>query len=139
MYSKLGTDNKPYIMEISPRGGGNRLSEMMRFATGVDMITAAVRAAVGDSVEIEQRPLDGFWADIIVHADKTGVLKGIEISPEIEAKIKEKDFWFKEGDSVKAFQSARDAIGTLVLRFESSDELEYAITHQRAWLNVIVK
>ena len=137
--TRIGTDNKPYIMEISPRGGGNRLSEMMRFATGVDMITAAVRAAVGDSVEIEQRPLDGFWAEIIVHADKTGVLKGIEISPEIEAKIKEKDFWFKEGDSVKAFQSARDAMGTLVLRFESSDELEYAITHQRAWLNVIVK
>jgi biotin carboxylase len=137
--TRVGTDGKPYIMEISPRGGGNRLSEMMRFATGVDMITAAVRAAVGDSVEIEQKPLDGYWAEIIVHADKTGSLEGIEIAPEIEPNVKEKDFWFKKGDSVKEFQSARDAIGTLVLRFDDPEKLEYAITHQREWLKVVVK
>ena len=137
--TRVGADDKPYIMEISPRGGGNRLSEMMRFATGVDMITAAVRAAVGDSVKIEQKPLDGYWAEIIVHADKTGSLEGIEIAPEIEPNVKEKDFWFKKGDSVKEFQSARDAIGTLVLRFDDPEKLEYAITHQREWLKVIVK
>lgn len=137
--TRVGTDGKPYIMEISPRGGGNRLSEMMRFATGVDMITAAVRAAVGDPVEIEQKPLDGSWAEIIVHADKTGTLEGIDITPEIEPNVKEKDFWFKEGDSVKEFQSARDAIGTLVLRFDNPEKLEYAITHQREWLKVLVK
>lgn len=43
-------------MEVSPRGGGNRLAEMLRFATGVDLITNAVRAAVGDDVtDIEQK------------------------------------------------------------------------------------
>ena len=137
--TRVGTDNKPYIMEISPRGGGNRLSEMMRFATGVDMITAAVRAAVGDPVEIDQKPLDGYWAEIIVHADKTGILEGYEIAPKIEPNVKEKDFWFKKGDTVKEFQSARDAIGTLVLRFDNLEKLEYAITHQREWLKVVVK
>lgn len=137
--TRVGVDNKPYIMEISPRGGGNRLSEMIRFATGVDMITAAVRAAVGDPVEIEQKPLDGYWAEIIVHADKTGTLANIEITPEIEPSVKEIDFWFKNGDAVKEFQSARDALGTLVLRFDDPEKLEYAITHQSEWLKVIVK
>jgi len=137
--TRVGTDGKPYIMEISPRGGGNRLSEMMRLATGVDMITAAVRAAVGDSVNIEQKPLDGCWAEIIVHADKTGILDHIEIAPEVESFVKEKDFWFKKGDAVKEFQSARDAIGTLVLRFDTAEKLEYAITHQSDWLHIIVK
>jgi len=137
--TRLGIDNKPYIMEISPRGGGNRLSEMMRFATGVDMITAAVRAAVGDTVEIVQKPLNGYWSEIIVHADKPGILEGIEIAPEIEPNVKEKDFWFKKGDVVKEFQSARDAIGTLVLRFDNSKDLEYSIAHQRDWLKVRVK
>lgn len=137
--TRVGTDGKPYIMEISPRGGGNRLSEMMRMATGVDMITGAVRAAVGDPVEIEQKPLDGSWAEIIVHADKTGFLDSIEIVPEMEPMVRERDFWFKKGDSVNAFQSARDAIGTLVLRFETQEELEYAITHQQEWLHIVVK
>ena len=61
--SRVGTDGKPYIMEVTPRGGGNRLAEMLRFASGVDMITAAVRAAVGDTIYgVEQKPYDGFWA-----------------------------------------------------------------------------
>lgn len=138
--TRVGTDGKPYIMEISPRGGGNRLSEMMRLATGVDMITAAVRGAVGDPVyDIEQKSLNGCWAEIIVHADNTGVLDGIEIVPEFESFVREKDFWFKKGDAVKEFQSARDAIGTLVLQFPSSEKLEYAITHQGEWLKVKVR
>lgn len=137
--TRVGTDGKPYIMEISPRGGGNRLSEMMRLATGVDMITAAVRAAVGDPVKIEQKSLEGYWAEIIVHADKTGILAGIEIAPEIERNVIERDFWFKNGDAVKEFQSARDAIGTLVLRFNSIETLEQAISHQRAWLKIVLK
>ena len=28
-YALLITDGKPYIMEVSPRGGGNRLSEIL--------------------------------------------------------------------------------------------------------------
>ena len=60
--TRIATDGKPYIMECTPRGGGNRLCEMLRYATGVDMITAQVRAAVGDSVEeIEQKPYNGHW------------------------------------------------------------------------------
>lgn len=138
--TRVGTDGKPYIMEISPRGGGNRLSEMMRFATGVDLITGAVRAAVGDPVfDIEQKPLNGCWAEIIVHADKTGILDRTEVEPEYEPYVVEKDFWFKRGDEVKEFQSARDAIGTLVVRFDDPEHLEYAITHQTEWLKIIVK
>ncbi|MBP5398633.1 MAG: ATP-grasp domain-containing protein [Bacteroidales bacterium] len=138
--TRVGTDGKAYIMEISPRGGGNRLSEMMRFATGVDMITAAVRAAVGDSVSgMEQKPLDGHWAEIIVHADKSGILDRVAIDPTMESYVHSKDFWFKQGDSVKEFKSARDAIGTMVLRFDDADKLESAITNQRNWLQVIVK
>lgn len=137
--TRVGTDGKAYIMEISPRGGGNRLSEMMRFATGVDMITAAVRAAVGDSVSgMEQKPLDGHWAEIIVHADKTGVLVDIVIAQEMESFVIEKDFWFKPGDEVREFQSARDAIGTLVLCFRTTNELEKAISNQKEWIRVIV-
>lgn len=138
--TRVGTDGKPYIMEVSPRGGGNRLSEMMRLATGVDMITAAARAAVGDPVYgVEQKPYNGFWAEIIVHAGKTGILDHIEIAPEVAPFVREKDFWFKKGDAVKEFQSARDAIGTLVLQFPSTEKLEKAITHQGEWLKVIVK
>lgn len=137
--TRIATDGKPYVMECTPRGGGNRLCEMLRYATGVDMITAQVRAAVGDSVEgVEQKPYNGHWAEIILHAPKAGHFAGIAINPKQKADVVEVDLWVKEGDRVEAFHGANDAIGTLVLKYENKEDLEYAVTHQSEWLKVIV-
>ena len=132
---------KPYIMELTPRGGGNRLCEMLRYATGVDMITAITRAMVGDPIldPIEQKPYNGHWAEIILHADKSGIYDHLDISKELPAEVVEEDLWVKQGDHVDSFEGANNAIGTLVLQFQTAEELEYAITHQREWLKVVVK
>lgn len=138
---RVAPNGKPYIMELTPRGGGNRLCEMLRYATGVDMITAITRAIVGDPIlePIEQKPYNGHWAEIILHADKDGIFDHLEISKELPAEIVEEDLWVVKGDKVEGFEGANNAIGTLVLNFNSAEELEYAITHQREWLKVIVK
>lgn len=137
---RVATNNKPYIMELTPRGGGNRLCEMLRYATGVDMITAITRAIVGDEPEaIEQKPYNGHWAEIILHADTDGEFVGLQIDPSLPAEVIEEDLWVKPGDFVHGFEAANDAIGTLVLRFENADDLEKAITNQGEWLKVIVK
>ena len=138
--TRIATDGKPYIMECTPRGGGNRLCEMLRYATGVDMITAQVRAAVGDPVgDIEQKPYNGHWAEVILHAPKAGRFAGVAINPKHKAEVVEVDLWVKEGDRVEAFYGANDAIGTLVLRFDDKNEMEYAITHLSEWLTIRVK
>ena len=137
--TRIGINGKPYIMELTPRGGGNRLCEMLRYATGVDMITAITRAVVGDSIDpIEQKPYSGHWAEIILHADKNGSFDHLEISEGLPAEIIEEDLWVKKGDKVKSFEGANNAIGTLVFQFRSAEELEYAITHQKEWLSVVV-
>ena len=138
---RVAPNGKPYIMELTPRGGGNRLCEMLRYATGVDMITAITRAMVGDPIlePIEQKPYNGHWAEIILHADESGVFDHLELSKDLPAEIVEEDLWVEKGDKVESFEGANNAIGTLVLNFNSAQELEYAITHQREWLKVIVK
>ena len=138
---RVAPNGKPYIMELTPRGGGNRLCEMLRYATGVDMITAITRAMVGDPIlePIEQRPYNGHWAEIILHADKEGLFDHLEISKDLPAKVVEEDLWVKKGDKVESFQGANNAIGTLVLKFQSAEELEKAITNQSSWLKVVVK
>lgn len=137
---RVSANGKPYIMELTPRGGGNRLCEMLRYATGVDMITAITRAIVGDEpAPIEQKPYNGHWAEIILHAEKDGIYQGIQIDQDLPAEIVEKDLWVKEGDSVHGFEGANDAIGTLVLRFENAEDLEKALLNQKEWLKVVVK
>ena len=137
---RVSTNGKPYIMELTPRGGGNRLCEMLRYATGVDMITAITRAIVGDEPElIEQKPYNGHWAEIILHAPCDGIFSGLEISETLSAEIIEKDLWVNPGDKVHGFEGANDAIGTLVLRFNNANDLEKALAEQNQWLRVIVK
>lgn len=137
---RVATNNKPYIMELTPRGGGNRLCEMLRYATGVDMITAITRAMVGDEpAVIEQKPYNGHWAEIILHADRDGEFVGLEIDTSLSAEVVEKDLWVSPGDFVRGFEAANDAIGTLVLKFNSQKELVEALNTQNDWLRVVTR
>lgn len=137
---RVAPNGKPYIMEMTPRGGGNRLCEMLRYATGVDMITAITRAIVGDPIlePIEQKPYNGHWAEIILHADKDGVFNRLEISKDLPAEVVEEDLWVVKGDKVESFAGANNAIGTLVLNFKTAEDLEKAILNQSDWLHVVV-
>ena len=137
---RVSPNGKPYIMELTPRGGGNRLCEMLRYATDVDMITAITRAIVGDSIQtsIEQKPYNGHWAEIILHAKKAGSFERLEINKNIPAKVVEEDLWVSKGEHVNLFEGANDAIGTIVLKFQSAVELEKTITNQSDWLRIVV-
>ena len=139
--TRIGVNGKPYIMEVSPRGGGNRLAEMIRFATGVDLITNAVRAAVEEEViEVAQKPYDGYWAEVVLHSDKEGVFQELLIDASIvNAKVVETDLWVKPGDCVREFRGANDAIGTLVLNFASESELVSALKELTRWITVKVQ
>lgn len=138
--TRVGTNGKPYIMELTPRGGGNRLCEMLRYATGVDMIAAITRAMVGDEPgHIEQKPYDGHWAEVILHADKSGIFQGLEIDPTMKAEVIEEDLWVKSGDNVRGFEGANDAIGTLVLRFESESDMLKFFNSDVSKINISVK
>ena len=138
--TRVGRNGKPYIMELTPRGGGNRLCEMLRYATGVDLITAITRAMVGDEPGlIEQKQYEGHWAEIILHADKGGVFQGIEINPTLNAEVVETDLWVNPGDAIRGFEGANDAIGTLVLKFDTIQDLEVTLVDQRSWIKIQVQ
>lgn len=135
--TRIAPNGKPYIMELTPRGGGNRLCEMIRYATGVDMITAITRSVVGDEpADIEQKPYNGHWAEIILHTDVEGKFDKLQIEPSFSNKVIEKDIWVKPGDLIHGFEAANNAIGTLILRFDNAKELEDAITNQDQWIKI---
>ena len=138
--TREGTDGKAYIMELSPRGGGNRLAECLRYATGVDMITNMVKYSVGLSIDnIEQKPYDGCWAEIILHSDKPGVFKELWISDEIKENVIERDLWIEKGTKVGGFSAANEAIGTLILRFDSQEAIDEVLSNQERYVKVVIE
>ena len=138
--TRLCTNGKPYIMELSPRGGGNRLSEMLRYITHTDLIDNAVLNAVGEKIEEIQQPCyDGCLAEIILHSDKSGIFRKLIIDKEFEKQfVIEKDLWVENGDKVEGFTGANKAIGTLALHFSSHQELEENVQYYKNKITIIV-
>lgn len=133
------TNGKAYIMECSPRGGGNRLAEMIRYMTGVDMITNIVKSALGMELDvIEQKELKDNWAEIILHSEKEGTFEKLWISEEISSNIVENDLWIETGTHVGGFSGANEAIGTIVLKFDSQIQMNNVLNNQNNYIKVIV-
>lgn len=132
-------DGKAFIMEVSPRGGGNRLSEMIRYSTGVDLISNAVKASLGEHIAVSSKPQNGYWAEVILYSNIKGSFKELRISEDVNSNIKEIDLWVKVGDEINAFNAANDAVGTLVLKFETSKEMEEVISDYSTYFEVIVE
>ena len=140
--TRQGKNGKPYIMEFAPRGGGNRLSEMLKYATGTDLILNAVRAAVGDPIEgITGDPVyNGAWAEVILHSKCDGILEGIEIASDFKEKfVVEEDYWVAPGTEVHKFTGANFALGTLVLKFPDQNELTKYMNNIDNYVRVITR
>ncbi len=138
--TRIGKDDKPYIMEVSPRGGGNRLAEMIRYGSGLDLIKASVQASVGDHVDVLPSPVfSGNWAEIIIHSDKNGLFDNLQISSQYATNIVETDLWINRGDRVRCFTGANDAIGTLIMCFPDKTTLDIAMSSINSWCKVNVK
>lgn len=133
------TNGKAYIMECSPRGGGNRLAEMIRYMTGVDMITNIVKSALGmEPDNIKQQEIKDNWAEIILHSEKEGTFEKLWISDEISSNIVENDLWIETGTHVGGFSGANEAIGTMVLKFDSKIQMNNVLNNQNNYIKVIV-
>lgn len=139
--TRMGKDGRGYIMECSPRAGGNRLAEVLKYACGQDLITNAVKAALGMKLEPMRDPVySGIWAEYIVHSNFEGKYKNILIDPEFEKKhVFEKTIWFKEGEHVYRFTGANRAIGTLILQFDSYLEAEEALLNIEKYVRVVLE
>lgn len=138
--TRVGKNGRPYIMELTPRGGGNRLCEMLRYATGVDLITAITRAMVGDEPgEIKQKPYDGYWAEVILHAERSGVFQELKIDPSLKSHVIDEDLWVNPGNSVRGFEGANDALGTLVLKFDNDDTIFNVVSKIHQLVKVCIR
>lgn len=137
--ARVGKNGKAYIMELSPRAGGNRLSEVLTMATGVDFPMACVKAAIGMPVDMETPCIDGYWADVVLHAPKDGVLASVEIAEPMKNNVKELTLYKQVGEMVSGFSAANAAIGSLFMQFDTRATMEYALIHQDEWLKITVK
>ncbi len=139
--TRLCTNGKAYIMEVSPRAGGNRLAEMLKYVTGEDIIERATLAAVGEEFQPISEGMDQtrqHIVEIILHANQSGTFSKLEIAPELRLHIVEEDLWIKPGTKVETFTGANMAIGTLALKANSHEDVSIIIQQAKQGVKVVV-
>lgn len=136
-------NDRPYLMEVSPRGGGCKIAELQRLAYGIDLIENEVRSAVGlPLTDIKQTELNGCWCEMVIHSDSknTGKFVRLDIDPEIQDKhIKVIDLSVKPGDIVHPFTGANMSLGDIFLRFENRIQLNNVMSNVDKWLKIVLK
>lgn len=126
---------KAYLMEVSPRAGGNRLAEILNYATDVDIIYAETVKSVGIKPEgVKEPTYNGYYAIYNIHSEKAGVLEDIVIDEELAKNIVEKEIRVAKGDTIIAFTGANASLGTLFLKFENGEEMKRILSNIHNYL-----
>lgn len=117
-------DGQFYFLELGPRNGGCLIPEVIRYATGMDLIKYTVDAALGLPCNgLQMKATQGYWSSYMVHALENGIFKSLWLSDRIKPKIVEQDIYVKLGDKVRKYLGSNDTLGTMILKFDSIEEM----------------
>lgn len=137
--SRVGKDGKAYLMEVSPRGGGNNIAEMIRLSTGIDLIANNIRASVGLPLLgfIENKDKFDNWAEVILHSNIEGHFKNLILKKNQEY-IFEKSIDVKENELVNKFRAGNESIGFIIFNFRNSPQKLDTLNSASEWIEIIV-
>lgn len=129
--SRVCSNGRAYIMEVSPRGGGNRIAELQDMATSQSLIRAEICKALSLPLEDVKVPkYDGVWCNYILHSSVAGTLVSVDIDSKFRNKyVKDEGLIVKAGDKIEPFTGANTSLGTLFLRTETREELDYILAN----------
>lgn len=138
---RIDADYNVYLMEVAPRDGGNYIPQIIRYATGVDLVECSVLAAMGESIDTSRFGTpSGFWAYYAVHSLHDGILEAIEIDEDVlKNNIVENHILKKPGDRIQAFTGANTTLGILLMKFESMEQMLHMMDHSKEWISIHLK
>lgn len=107
-----------WILEVGPRNGGNLIPEVIKYATGIDLIKATVDSALGlDCSYIQQAEVNGCWSYYAIHSVKDGILDHIKYSVRLKSMIRAEKIYTQKGDMVRKYNGSNDTLGLLILEY----------------------
>lgn len=139
--ARLCKNGKAYIMEVSPRGGGNRIAELQRYATNVDLIEAEMLKSLNlPLATIQDAHLSDYWCNYILHSNSGGTFKEIVYAEGFkEAYVVEEGILVKPGAVIQPFTGANQSLGTIFLRFDTREALNRFVAAPNDYISIVTQ
>lgn len=130
-----------YLNELVARHGGYLISQVTEYVTGINLIEYTIKAALGEECSnLKMIESKGYWSCYLIHSQKSGIFKGIEFHDELKKNnLVEYDLLVNEDDQVLPFTGANAALGFIILKFSSKEEMLEKMDYMAKWVNVIVE
>lgn len=115
---------RSFIVELGGRAGGNMIPLQLQDISGIDLVDASVRYAMGErDLMVDFEGNGASIATSVLHASETGVFRGVSYAPEVQKHIYREMVYVESGDHVERFDYGSKALGLVFLRFETPDEM----------------
>lgn len=131
-------DGKVYLIEIGARNGGNFTPIVIQYASGFNFMDASLDAALGLPFSKQKIKKEGNFAYLILHSKTEGKLKQIELNPILEKKVIKRIDYVKKDCEVKSFQGANAALGVLIVKFNSEEDMKTIVDGMGNYCQIIL-
>lgn len=117
----LDKEDNVYVLELGPRNGGSYIPQLIEYATGVDLVEATLKAAMGDEIpKIEIAETKGVWSNYMLLSTQSGAFRRLVFDPEFEKdNLIEVHCTAKPGDKVEAYRNTSHSLGTILFKADS--------------------
>lgn len=128
------------IIEINPRLAGGFIPELVRLATGIDLISATLAATVGDEFDIEQQFNSNASIRFLIPKEE-GVLTGLDGFDEVSQipGVVDARLYYESGHACRIRRDFRDRLGHVIsigtVPGEAVTVAERALRHLRILMN----
>lgn len=121
--ARITCEDKIYIIEVSPRNGGNFVPLIQKYLTGFDFMNAIIRNAFGfnmdtTNMELHEKP----GAYYVLHSEEGGFYQNVAFSNEIMNNIVFYEIFKNKGDAVNRYTGSNTTIGVAIMEFDSINE-----------------
>ena len=136
----VGDNDVPYFLELAARAGGNMIPNQLSDISGIDLIEANVRFAMGESMNVDFDGISaqGCYSTYMLHAQKSGILRGVQFDPELNQHVYRVELYIQEGSHVCSFENASKAIGVVFMRFDSESQMEEILERIESLVHVSI-
>lgn len=121
----IDENNKVYILELGPRNGGSYIPQLIKLATGVDLIDYTIKGALGfDCSSLAMAETKKCVSNYMIYSHKDGIFDGFIIDKKFEKHLLNIYCTAKIGDRIHRYQNTSHSLGTIIFECDNLDEME---------------
>ena len=121
----LDENDTVYVLELGPRNGGSYIPQLIKYATGVDLVDYTIWGALGmDCSSLKMEETKGVFSNYMIYSITSGIFKGLWFDEQFKKNnLLDVYCTYHEGDQVTAYQNTTHSLGTILFKADSIDEM----------------